>query len=80
MSNRSDIDVFGFAVDLFSDTATLWGGSSHFHAMFEQFPGAVREVLNDFKALLRYGSQDRCHRSEAETFTDWSQENGYRRP
>jgi hypothetical protein len=53
VSNRSDIDVFGFAVDLFSDTATLWGGSSHFHAMFEQFPGAVREVLNDFKALLR---------------------------
>ncbi|KAF8177164.1 hypothetical protein K438DRAFT_1978805 [Mycena galopus ATCC 62051] len=53
LSNKKDIEVWGFAMDLFADNAIIWGGGGLFHEVFKQYPGPIKKVLTEFKARFQ---------------------------
>ncbi|KAF8169724.1 hypothetical protein K438DRAFT_1774104 [Mycena galopus ATCC 62051] len=52
ISNTYDIDIFGYAVDRFTDTAHIWGAPSR-SATRTDVPGDIQQDLFDWKARLR---------------------------
>ncbi|KAF8130073.1 hypothetical protein K438DRAFT_1788825 [Mycena galopus ATCC 62051] len=53
ISNTYNIDIFGYAVDRFTDTAHIWGGSKPFSDANAMYPGDIQQDLFDWKARLR---------------------------
>lgn len=53
VSKTYDIEIFGYAVDRFTDHAHIWGGSPVFHEANELYPGAIQQDLFDWKARIR---------------------------
>ncbi|KAF8185380.1 hypothetical protein K438DRAFT_1974080 [Mycena galopus ATCC 62051] len=53
ISNTYNIDIFGYAVDRFTDTAHIWGGSKPFSDGNAMYPGDIQQDLFDWKARLR---------------------------
>ncbi|KAF8142279.1 hypothetical protein K438DRAFT_1784890 [Mycena galopus ATCC 62051] len=53
ISNTYNIDIFGYTVDRFTDTAHIWGGSKPFSDANAMYPGDIQQDLFDWKARLR---------------------------
>ncbi|KAF8133172.1 hypothetical protein K438DRAFT_1787689, partial [Mycena galopus ATCC 62051] len=53
ISNTYNINIFGYAVDRFTDTAHIWGGSKPFSDANAMYPGDIQQDLFDWKARLR---------------------------
>ncbi|KAF8174319.1 hypothetical protein K438DRAFT_1771675 [Mycena galopus ATCC 62051] len=53
ISNIYDIDIFGCAVDRFTDTAHIWGGSKPFSDANTMYPGDIQQDLFNWKARLQ---------------------------
>ncbi|KAJ7753693.1 hypothetical protein B0H14DRAFT_2979849, partial [Mycena olivaceomarginata] len=64
VSKTYDIEIFGYAVDRFTDHAHIWGGSPVFHEANELYPGAIQQDLFDWKARIRNAAME--HRRQAE--------------
>ncbi|KAJ7816296.1 hypothetical protein B0H14DRAFT_2845027, partial [Mycena olivaceomarginata] len=57
VSKMYDIEVFGYAVDRFTDHAHIWGGSPVFHEANELYPRAIQQDLFDWKARIRNAAE-----------------------
>ncbi|KAJ7107362.1 hypothetical protein C8R44DRAFT_885381 [Mycena epipterygia] len=52
-SNSLDIEVFGFAIDPYGNSAVIWGGTSAFAAVHETYDQAIKAKLVDMKAMFQ---------------------------
>ncbi|KAJ7337632.1 hypothetical protein DFH08DRAFT_1014903 [Mycena albidolilacea] len=64
VSKMYDIEIFGYAVDRFTDHAHIWGGSPVFHEANELYPGAIQQDLFDWKARIRNAVMERRRQAE----------------
>ncbi|KAF8157735.1 hypothetical protein K438DRAFT_1986350 [Mycena galopus ATCC 62051] len=66
ISNTYNIDIFGYAVDRFTDTAHIWGSSKPFSDMNTMYPGDIQQDLFDWKARLRNVQMEHCRHANAQ--------------
>ncbi|KAJ7747594.1 hypothetical protein B0H14DRAFT_2636734 [Mycena olivaceomarginata] len=67
-----DIEIFGYAVERFTDHVHIWGGSPVFHKANKLYPGAIQPDLFDWKARIRNAVMERLRQAEGSGTEDSS--------